>query len=237
MWSLFKKKKQKLDEVGKILDIDLHAHWLPGIDDGAKNIEQSIEMIRKYCELGYSRLVATPHIYSQFYFNDEDKIKSAFEKLKPYTDELFPEIQLSYAAEYFLDDHFKTLLEQKRLLPVFENYVLVEQSFLAETSGLDQYFFDMQVKGYVPIFAHVERYIYYENQLDRLISIRDSGVKFQVNLLSLAGKYGTRIQKQAWILVKNNLVDYWGSDAHALADLNKIAELQVSLGTIKAMNI
>lgn len=237
MWSIFNKKKQKGDEIGGLLNIDIHAHWLPGIDDGAKNVEQSIEMIRKYVDMGYRKLIATPHIYSQFYQNDEKTIKAAFDKLSPYTNEAYPELELSYAAEYFLDDYFQTLLAQKSLLPVFENFVLVEQSFLAETPGLEQYFFEMQVKGYRPIFAHVERYIYYKNQLDRLISIRDSGVKFQVNLLSLAGKYGTEIQKQAMFLVKNDLVDYWGTDAHSVGDLKKIADMQVPSGTIKAMNI
>lgn len=222
-----------MDQVGKILGRDFHAHWLPGIDDGAKNIEQSLDMIRKYKEIGYSRLVATPHVYSQFYHNDENTIKAAFDSLRPYTDELFPEMQLSYAAEYFLDEHFKILLKEKRLLPVFDNNVLVEQSFYAETPGLDQYFFEMQVKGYCPVFAHVERYTYYDNQLKRLQYIKDSGVKFQINLLSLTGKYGVHIQKQAWVLVKNNLVDYWGSDAHSVHDLNKIAGLEVPAGTFK----
>ncbi|HMQ06337.1 MAG TPA: hypothetical protein PKC30_03500 [Saprospiraceae bacterium] len=208
---------------------DTHAHWLPGIDDGPKSVDESLEMLKRYNQMGFRHLIATPHIYRDYYPNTRQSIKLAFEEIQKIAKNQFPNLHLSFAAEYYLDDHFDILLKNRELLTFGVSYVLVEQGFFAETPGLNKTLFEMQIAGYQPVLAHPERYIYYHKNDTRVHSLKNSGVKFQVNLLSLAGKYGKTIAQKASKWIDQGLIDFVGTDAHHSRDLDLIRNLQLKV--------
>lgn len=231
MISFFKKKSHY--KPGELFHTDMHAHWLPGIDDGPKTVEESLTMLRRFHAMGYKKLIATPHIYRDYYPNTRSSIQAAFEKVKEKASIELPDLRLDFAAEYYMDEHFSTLIKKKEILCFLENHILVEQGFFSEIPGLDSYIFDLQIAGYVPVLAHPERYAYYHNREDRIISLRNAGVKMQVNLLSLAGKYGAPIAKKAEEWIKKDFIDFIGTDAHSVADLDLLDPISLSTDVVE----
>ena len=228
MFSFFSGKKVRIKEIGSHLYADMHAHWLPGIDDGAKNLEESMEMFRYYQTLGYKKLIATPHIFSGYYPNTSTIVKDAFDHLKSKLSEEFNDLTLEFAAEYFMDDYFKSLVDREDMLTLTSREVLVEQSYFAESPGIDEIFFQMQIKGYTPVLAHPERYTYYHQRLKKLEAFKDRGIKLQINATSISGKYGREVAKMAELFLEMGWVDYVGTDAHHLADLISLKDILIS---------
>jgi len=214
---------------------DMHAHWLPGIDDGAKTTEESLALVNGLYNLGYRHLIATPHIYPDLYPNTADTIRQAFESVEPQIRCELPDLEISYAAEYYIDDAFPALVERKELLPITENKVLIEFSFFAEPPHVEDTIFRMELKGYLPILAHVERYPYYFQQPQRLERFRDMGVTFQCNLPALAGHYGPEVKKQALRLLKNGHYSWMGTDMHNLDHLNKLKNFNIDPSVSKLL--
>ena len=213
---------------GVHLHLDMHAHWLPGIDDGAKTAEDTLALVGGLYDLGYRHLIATPHIYPEFYPNTRETIADAYASVELLLREQFPDLATGYAAEYFLDESFQTLVEQKVLLPVTGNKVLVEFSFLAQPPQAEETFFQMQLKGYRPILAHVERYPFLFGQDKALDRFRDMGVEFQGNLLSLTGRYGPDVQKQALRLLRSGAYSWLGTDCHHAEHIAQLQNFQLS---------
>jgi protein-tyrosine phosphatase len=230
----FFNRYQKVRQPGVFLHTDIHAHWLPGLDDGAKDSNESLEMISLYVQLGYRRLIATPHVYHEMYPNTSTHIQQSFETIKNLAKKHFPDLEVAYAAEYFMDEDFKKLLSEKQLLCVWDKKVLVEQGYFAEIPGILEIFFEMHLQGYQPILAHPERYTYYFNNTNRLSQFRDAGADLQLNLGSIMGKYGPQVKKQAYTLLDLNLIDYIATDAHSPADLKSLSDLKIK--SLKILN-
>ena len=226
MFSLFKKKKSKTDWRGglSMLHADMHSHLLPGIDDGAPDVSTSVYLIRGMIELGYQKLITTPHIYPDLYPNNRDTILNAHKLL---TEQLRQEnigIEIKPAAEYFIDEMFSARLEKgEELLTIKDNMVLIEISFVSPPRELNHVIFDMVTGGYQPIIAHPERYNYYHHQKDTYEQFKHQGCLLQVNMLSLLGYYGKQVQDTAIYLAKNGMIDFVGTDLHHVRHL---AELQ-----------
>ncbi|PIV93644.1 MAG: histidinol phosphatase, partial [Flavobacteriaceae bacterium CG17_big_fil_post_rev_8_21_14_2_50_33_15] len=128
MLYIFKKKQFLKDLLENFVDI--HCHILPGIDDGAKSIEESLLLIKKMQALGFKQCIATPHIMSDFYPNTEVTIGNAYQNLiTELRKNKLNHIIINPAAEYMMDAHFETLVTQNNLFPLKENYVLVEMSY------------------------------------------------------------------------------------------------------------
>lgn len=206
----------------------MHAHWLPGIDDGARTLDDTLLLVGGLYDLGYRHLIATPHIYPEFYPNTRETIASAYASVETPLKEHFPDLTTGYAAEYFLDESFQALVEQNALLPITDNKVLVEFSFFAPPPQSEEIFFQMQLKGYRPILAHVERYPYLFGQDKKLDRFRDMGVEFQGNLLSLSGKYGPDVKKQALHLLRNGLYAWLGTDCHHSAHIAHLTDFRLA---------
>jgi protein-tyrosine phosphatase len=226
MFGLFA-TSQPIPRIGQVLKTDLHAHWLPYLDDGAVDLEASLNMLKQYATLGYEKVIATPHVYQDYYPNSQESILASFEQVRKEVLARKIPLALHCAAEYYLDDQFEALLDKKALLSLGSGQVLVEQSFFAEHPDIEKIFFSMQLKGYQPVLAHVERYGYYTTQLKKLQYWREKGILLQVNLGSLMGKYGPEVQKQAESLVKKGLVDYFASDAHKVEDLKALESFKI----------
>lgn len=197
------------------LSVDLHAHWLPGIDDGAKTMADSLVLIKALYDLGYKQLVATPHIMHDLYPNTPDQIRQKLAEVRVAVAAAGIPVELYTAAEYFMDEHFAANLDTEPLLTLNQQgLVLVETSFFTPPLALPQYLFALQAKGYRPLLAHPERYLYCHEDFPQYERFKASGCLFQVNLLSLVGYYGPTVKKIAQKLLDKGMVEYLGTDVH-----------------------
>ena len=214
MFSFWKKEKEdKFDY--SLLRTDMHSHLIPGVDDGAQDLESSIQLIKGFADLGYKRLITTPHIMWDMYKNTREDILQKFNDLKKRVSEENIDITVGVAAEYFLDNYVKNLLANKEpLLTIKDNLVLVEFSMASEPVDLKEILFEMQLQGYQPVIAHPERYSYYERNLEFFELMKSAGYWFQLNILSLAGLYGKSSQSLARIFIKKNYYELAGTDLH-----------------------
>lgn len=221
-----KKKKIPLTEVFPENFIDIHSHLLPGIDDGAKNLETSIKLIKKMSSFGIKNFVTTPHILGEVYPNTSTIIK---EKLIEVQTELKrqdqDEITIRAAAEYMMDEQFLKLLEKDDILTLKDNYILVEMSYFSAPFNLYDILFEIQLKGYKPVLAHPERYNFFHADFENYYKLKKAGCLFQLNLLSLTPQYGKNVQKMSDKLLKENLYDFVGSDTHHKSHLDLLKEI------------
>ncbi len=218
MLGLFKHKK-KQDKTSLIrnfsdLIVDMHSHLLPGIDDGVKSVEESIELIKKYKELLFKKLIITPHINSDYYKNTKEIIQNKLEELKEAVEKNGIDIQLDFAAEYMVDNGFRKMIDKKDLLTINGNYVLIELQSTNEPLYFNDIVFDLQIAGYKVILAHPERYVFWHSNFKKYEELKERNVYFQVNAVSLSGFYSHNIQTVANKLIENNFIDFIGSDVH-----------------------
>jgi len=226
----FKKKIIPLNELFPEGFVDIHSHLLPGIDDGSKSLEESIQLIKKFKSFGIKNITTTPHILGAFWPNTPEIINEKLDLVrKELIHQNITDIQLNAAAEYMLDEKFMKLLYDKNLLTLKDNYILIELSYINPPENIFDIIFDIQANGYKPILAHPERYLFYHYKFENYKKLKDAGCYFQLNLLSLVGYYGSEVNKTAIQLLKNNLIDFLGSDVH-----NNIHQKYMSkLGTQK----
>jgi tyrosine-protein phosphatase YwqE len=228
MFSIFSRKANKEIFPFHLLKTDMHSHLIPGIDDGSPNIETSFNLINGLLELGYEKLITTPHIIQDMYPNTPTTIGDGFKLLKKNWKEKTP-IPLQFAAEYLLDDSVQKLVSQKsEILKVSQKKILIEFSFVSEPMLLKETLFELQINGYQLILAHPERYSYYHRKLPFYEDLIDMGCDLQCNLLSFAGYYGNDVKAVAEYLVKNKMVSYLGTDLHHENHLNFLKTLPYS---------
>lgn len=208
------------------LGTDMHSHLLPGLDDGAETLEQSLVLLGQLQELGYRKLVMTPHIMGDFYRNTPDGIRRTLDVLRTAAAQAgLGGVELDCAAEYYLDEWLGQKIQQKEPLLSFggeRRYVLFETSYINEPFNFSETVFNMQAAGYQPVLAHPERYTYLYGRFEELIRIRETGVLLQVNLNSLVGYYSSGAKRVAEKLVDNGMVDLVGTDAHNVKHLESI---------------
>src|SRR5688500_9845891 len=159
-----------------LLGADMHSHLIPGIDDGSPDMETSIHLIRGMGELGFKKLITTPHIMWDMYKNREKDILDKLEVLRAAVKAAGLDIEIQAAAEYFLDEHVAGLLKNNEpLMCISENKVLVEFSLAHSPMNLKDILFEMRMQEYVPVVAHPERYIYLENARSFYEELKDIG--------------------------------------------------------------
>lgn len=214
MFNIFRKKKE---EAQLFYCTDVHCHILPGVDHGAQTVEDALEMLRAEREMGITRVVLTSHVTAETFENTPETLRPAFEKLQQAvaeTDDLDMELYLS--AEYRMDEFWDKQYKLGNQIAMPGGHILLENSFQQELLSLDELIFDLKTKGYKPILAHPERYSYYARRKDRLEQLHNMGVKFQINLLSLAGYFGHSCHDTAIWLAKQGYIDMLGSDMHGM---------------------
>lgn len=213
MLTLFKSKPVLKDLIPDNY-IDIHSHLLPGIDDGAKNLDDSLRLIKALQGFGTKQFITTPHIIQYFYDNDFQSIRSNEALFNKNLEQNNISTPFRAAAEYMMDECFVKLFQSGELLTLKENYVLVEMSYLNPPIQLYSIIFELQVAGYIPVLAHPERYTFYHNNLNEYKKLINAGCLFQLNLLSVVGYYGAGIASIADYLLKNGLYNFVGSDVH-----------------------
>jgi protein-tyrosine phosphatase len=215
MFNFFKKKESNKQPSFnyKSIAVDMHSHVLPGIDDGAQTLEESIFLIKRMMEVGITKIIATPHIMVDFYRNTPETINAALELLKAELTRQNIEIQIEAAAEHYFDETFENRVDEKRLMTMGDNYALFEYSFVSSPPNAFQVIQKMKEHGnYKPILAHPERYRYMT--IDEMANLRSWGCNMQMNTISLTGYYGKDVKKKAEAMIDADIVDFISSDMH-----------------------
>lgn len=190
---------------------DVHSHLLPGVDDGFSSLKASIEMLSFLEKTGVKRIFLTPHIMADLTQNREVFLRERFEALK--ADCADSRVELRLAAEYMLDECFYERMDEG-LLSYDGRHVLVEVSCLQAPTDLFDKLYNIQLNGFIPVLAHPERYGYFS--ADTLLKLKELGCRFQLNIFSLSGFYGSAVRHNAFWLLKNGHYDFAGSDIHSL---------------------
>jgi protein-tyrosine phosphatase len=214
---LFKKKLDPFELSD--LKVDIHSHLIPGIDDGSRIMDESIAMLAKFESLGYQKVITTPHIMSEVYPNNSERILEGLEDVRENAQKLGLKISIEAAAEYYFDETLEFRVKEKNFMTFGENYVLVEFAFHNAPMFEERLFFEMQMAGYKPVLAHFERYMYYLGSTDKAAEYKEKGVCIQMNLNSLTGHYGLEVKKQAERLIDSGLIDFVGTDCHRMDHL------------------
>lgn len=223
---LFKKKKQSFTDFSEIA-VDLHSHVLPGLDDGSPSLEESVKMLKLWVELGYKKIITTPHVNHSFYPNTKEKILGQMYHLQDVIEEEGIALELEASGEYQLDDWFIGLLDSGEVIPFGEeDYILVELPFLEASFSFEKILDKISDAGYVPILAHPERYNYLAEDFAKYVALKERGLLFQLNMNSLNGSYGRQKQKTAERLIKEGMIDFVGSDAHFVEHLQSLDKLR-----------
>lgn len=208
-------KKQTANPIFAPLGTDMHCHLVPGVDDGSKSDEESLSCLRALAEVGYQKVIITPHFCVPRFPNTEDDIQQRYARLCQLADEAGVQIEMAgIAGEYRIDSGFAQRMEQPRFLKVAGKYVLVEFSLHTQMPGADELIFDMQMDGYEIILAHPERYPYLNIDGPRMEQLLNQGVYLQSNILSLGGFYGEEAKRRAYAMIERGWISFLGTDTH-----------------------
>ena len=195
-------------------------------------MEDSVALIREFHKLGYKKVITTPHILTDGYPNTPEKILGGLEKVRvALRNENIP-VQIEAAAEYYLDFDFERKLKEEKLLTfgkpapnsVSGNYLLFEVSYVNSPDNLDRIVFDLQTAGYKPVLAHPERYPFWMGNLEKYEKLKEKGILFQLNIMSVTGYYGNDSKKTAELLIEKNMIDLLGSDCHKMRHVEVMRE-------------
>lgn len=196
--------------------IDIHSHALHGIDDGSKTIEESIEIIKEYKQMGFSDIILTPHYIedTKYTSKNNEKIKKINE-LKTLIKKENIDINLHIGNEVYITDNILKLIKKDEISTLANNkYILIELPMNNEITNLKEIIFNLLSNNITPIIAHPERYSTIQNNLSYAQELVDQGVLLQSNYASIIGIYGKQAQKTVKKLLKNNLIYFLGTDIH-----------------------
>lgn len=194
---------------------DIHVHVVPGVDDGSPDVTTSGMLLERMYNMGIMRVFTSPHVTQDTFENTPESLAKPMADLQEEVSRRNLRIELHRHAEYRLDEFFIQQKNAGKLTPMPGNLLLVENSFAQEPYDLDNVLFDLRLSGYTPVMAHPERYKYYsEFHRDRYKQLHNSGVLFQINLLSLAGRYGRAERATALELLESGMVEFIGTDIH-----------------------
>lgn len=203
---------------------DIHSHLIPSIDDGSQSIETSLDLIRDLQKAGYKRLITTPHNLHPKFGNNSDAISRGVLELTEACIKADLDIEIATSCEYYYGSKFLEHIKSDNLLHI-NKFVLFEFSYQHEPNNLEETIYELKSRGYKPLLAHPERYIYWHNKLERYEYLKNLGVYFQLNLNSLVGYYSAPVQKVAKYLSNRGFIDFIGSDTHHAthtSSLNKV---------------
>jgi len=197
--------------------IDIHSHILPGIDDGAEDMYDTLEMAKMAADSGVNAIVATPHcnipgMFRNYY--SEDYIELFKETERALEENGIP-ITLYSGMEVFMTLEVPRLLEEGKLLTINgSRFMLTEFAFDEDPEYVWEMLGRVKELGVIPIVAHPERYEFVQEDPQMVYEWRKKGYLVQVNKGSLVGRFGRRSKHTAHRLLKHNLVSVIASDAH-----------------------
>jgi protein-tyrosine phosphatase len=209
----FKKKEKELDLLDfSVLKTDIHSHFIPGIDDGSSDMKTTINLIKEMQKLGFSKVITSPHVMSDFYKNSSEIILKGLAAVRAELKAQKIKMEIDAVAEYYLDYDFEQKIGEEKFLTFGNNYILVELSFMEAPNTLFDIIFKLQLEGYKVVLAHPERYHYF--QMKDYEDLVNRGVLLQINWLSLIGYYSPQIRSKTEDLIAQNMVSFVGTDCH-----------------------
>ena len=164
--------------------------------------------------MGFKKIIITPHVMGEYYPNSSDAILSGLNNVREAIATAKIPVEMHAAAEYNADENFHRLIREDDLLTMPGKKLLFELSFTGEDPGIHQIIFNLRMKGYNLILAHVERYPYFHGSMAAIERFKEGGCALQLNILSLTGHYGRPVKKWAEKLLKAGMIDYLGTDLH-----------------------
>ena len=195
--------------------IDIHCHVLPGIDDGSQSLEESLMILEDMASHGFTEIICTPHYIADSQYAASNVIKSAkLNALQAAANDKGINIKLHLANEAYITEEMSKLIKQQQIHPLAKNYILFELPMSGAVNSLQDYCHNLRCEGYNLILAHPERYITIQKNLQIAIELHKKGVEFQSNFGSMTGKYGKHAEKTLKFLLKNDVIDYFGTDVH-----------------------
>lgn len=210
--------------------VDWHSHILPGVDDGIRNMDDALKVLHNYEELGFRKVWLTPHVMED-YPNTTSSLRDRFAELRSVWD---GDVELCLASENMLDTLFEERLAAKDFLPIGDEgrHLLVETSYYTPPICMDEMLEGIKEAGYFPVLAHPERYCYMDES--RYIALKERGILFQMNFVSLVGGYGEDARKKAEWLLSKGMIDLTGSDVHRLESI--VQSIEKSPRNVKTAN-
>lgn len=195
--------------------IDIHSHILPGMDDGSQDMEETLEMLRIAQEEGITHIIATPHYKSGRFRADAANLRNVLDEVRQRAREQGIHIKLYAGNEIYYHSDLEERLESGRLCTMNgTDYVLVEFSPFEDYLYIRNAVYNLLGMGYVPILAHVERYACLCKKREHVRELKSMGCAIQVNAGSIIGDTGWKAARFVKRLLKEELVDYLGTDAH-----------------------
>ena len=208
------------------MKIDIHSHILPGIDDGASNIEESMILIRAMKSWGFERVTCTPHV-NALYRNTPEIIRTAFDQLAEAVQTENIDIELRMSAEYRLvPQTWPDTLKENSLMPIEDRFILMELPInkpwnMGDIKPMEE-FQKIMAMGLTPVLPHPERYRYLDEKT--VMSYAEAGVKIQCNYGSLAGIYGEDVKISASDYISKGIVTFLATDLHNVLYVERISE-------------
>ena len=201
--------------------IDFHSHILPGVDDGFKSMEDSLEELKIASEEGITDIVLTPHyICDSSYSSSASDNKKIFNKLVKQKDKLGINVNLYLSNEIYINDNIEELVNKKLINPINNKYLLIELPLNGYIQNSKRIIFKLISNGYKVILAHPERYPFLKENKDAIKDFLDMGVLLQGNFMSLFGRYGKHSKKLLKYYLKKNYISFLGSDFHKVTKYN-----------------
>lgn len=220
------------------LTTDVHSHLLPNLDDGVKSWQEMESIVKLFIKWGYRKLITTPHVMQDHYRNSSEGILKALTDVREYLILHDIPITIHAAAEYYLDEHLIKMLEENEPLLTFgDQLLLFETNFLSEPLTLNEFIFTATTRGYKPVLAHPERYLYLQNDMERIEDLINRGVLFQLNLGSLTGLYSKNVHSMAGKLIERGYVHILGSDCHNIQQAELIEQARKTRYFEKALTL
>ena len=195
--------------------IDIHTHVLFGLDDGAQTLDESMTIIKKYLENGYKGVVATPHHYNGKYLPSKEAIIKSRQTILNKLKNQNINFEIYLGNEIFLDENTIHELENHEVFTLADSkYVLIEFPFLGKVTYAPSLIYQIQLSGYIPVLAHVERYQVTKEEFDFIEKIYKTGALFQINLSSLKNE-NSQEYKMANKLLDKDMIQLVGTDTHS----------------------
>ena len=199
--------------------IDIHSHIIPNVDDGARSFDESIDILKEAKEVGFSDVILTPHFITDYNETKEDELIKIKEELQEENDD----VKLYSGMEVYIDEKMIDLVKKNKILTLAESrYLLIELPLSNSVSFLDYIIYALQSNNIVPIIAHPERYLMVQENYKVVEEYIEKGCLIQCNYASVLGYYGKDAQKTVKKLLKNNLINFLGSDCHRKNTIYKI---------------
>lgn len=196
--------------------IDIHSHVLPGIDDGAKTIEKTLEMLKIAEKNGIKKIVATPHFYRGYYENNYENICKIVQEVNIKSKKIEIDVEIFPGQEVFLDNHTVELFKEGIIKGINgTKYMLIELPMETMPKNALDVIYELRIQGVIPIIAHPERYKYIIEKPSLINEFIDEKCLFQINSGSIEGIFGSKVKKTAETLVSHGNCEFIASDAHS----------------------